>query len=105
MLARVAYFINRIVKLFRKKEYLSEARAHEFAHEVSEGFAGLTEQPTSLVRPVLWGIFNKSLLMLILICAFLSFEVPFSAGTIIAGFAIGYLFLIVSPTPSGIGIV
>ncbi len=26
-------------------------------------------------------------------------------GTIVAGFAIAYLFLIVSPTPSGIGIV
>ncbi len=105
MLAKVAHFINRVVGFFRKGEYLSEARAHQFAHEVSEGFLGLTEQPTSLVRPVLWGIFNKSLLMLILICAFLSFEVPFSAGTIIAGFSIGYLFLIVSPTPSGIGIV
>jgi uncharacterized protein (TIRG00374 family) len=53
----------------------------------------------------LWGIFDKGLLMLILICAFLSFEVPFSAGTIIAGFSLAYLFLIVSPTPSGIGVV
>jgi len=105
MLAKIARFINRIVRFFRKKEYLSEMRAHEFAHEVSEGFAGLTEHPSSLVRPVFWGIFNKFLLMLVLICAFLSFEVPFSAGTIIAGFSLAYLFLIVSPTPSGIGIV
>ncbi|RJP49514.1 MAG: UPF0104 family protein [Anaerolineaceae bacterium] len=104
-LAKIARFINRIVKYFRKQEYLSERRAHEFAHEISEGFSGLTEKPSSLVRPVLWGIFNKALLMLILICAFLSFEVPFSTGTIIAGFSIAYLFLIVSPTPSGIGIV
>jgi hypothetical protein len=43
--------------------------------------------------------------MLILICSFLSFGVEFSAGTIIAGFSLAYLFLIVSPTPSGIGIV
>ena len=104
-LAKIAHGINSIVKFFRKQEYLSEARAHEFAHEVSEGFSGLTEQPASLVRPVLWGILDKALLMLILVCAFLSFEVPFSAGTIIAGFSIAYLFLIVSPTPSGIGIV
>ena len=34
-----------------------------------------------------------------------AFEVPFTAGTIIGGFSISYLFLIVSPTPSGIGIV
>ena len=104
-LAKIARGINRFVKIFRKKEYLSEVRAHEFAHEISEGFAGLTEQPSSLVRPILWGILSKILLMGVLVCAFLSFEVPFSAGTIVAGFSITYLFLIVSPTPSGIGIV
>lgn len=105
LLARLARGINWVVHLFRRENYLSEERAHEFAHEIADGFAGLTEQPTSLIRPVLWGIFDKGLLMLVLICAFLSFEVPFSAGTIVAGFSMAYLFLIVSPTPSGIGIV
>jgi len=106
LLAKIARAVNRVVHFFRKKgEYLSEVRAHEFAHEISEGFAGLTEQPTSLVRPVLWGILDKVLLMLVLVCSFLAFEVHFSADTIIAGFSIAYLFLIVSPTPSGIGIV
>jgi len=105
LLAKMARGVNWVVHLFRKENYLSEDRAHEFAHELSDGFSGLTEQPSSLIRPVLWGIFDKGLLMLVLICAFLSFEVPFSAGTIIAGFSMAYLFLIVSPTPSGIGIV
>jgi len=105
LLAKIAHSINSIVHLVRKKDYLSEERAHEFAHEIAEGFSGLTEKNTSLIRPVMWGILNKSMLMLVLICSFLAFEVPFSTGTIIAGFAIGYLFLIVSPTPSGIGIV
>jgi uncharacterized protein (TIRG00374 family) len=106
LLASIARFLNRIVNfLFRKENYLSEVRAHRFAHEVAEGFAGLTERPTSLVRPVMWGILSKVLLMGVLLCAFLAFDVPLSAGTIVAGFCIGYLFLIVSPTPSGIGIV
>ena len=105
LLAKIARGINRFVKFFRRQEYLSEARAHEFAHEVSEGFSGLTERPSSLVRPVLWGILSKILLMCVLACAFLSFEVPFTVGTIVAGFSMTYLFLIVSPTPSGIGIV
>lgn len=105
LLASFARGINWVVHFFRKENYLSEARAHEFAHEIADGFSGLTEQPSSLVRPILWGIFDKGLLMLVLICSFLAFEVPFSAGTIIAGFSIAYLFLIVSPTPSGIGIV
>ena len=105
LLAKIVRAINHIVKFFRKSEYLSESRAHAFAHEISEGFSGLTEKPSSLVRPILWGILDKTLLMFILVCAFLSFEVHFSAGTILAGFSIAYLFLIVSPTPSGIGIV
>jgi hypothetical protein len=105
LLAKFVRGINRVVRLFRKENYLSEDRAHAFAHEIADGFSGLTEKPTSLIRPVLWGIFDKGLLMLVLMCSFLAFEVPFSAGTIIAGFSIAYLFLIVSPTPSGIGIV
>ena len=48
---------------------------------------------------------NKGLLICILLCAFLAFRVPYSPGTIIGGFAIGYLFMVVSPTPAGIGVV
>ncbi|MBI2332546.1 MAG: flippase-like domain-containing protein [Chloroflexi bacterium] len=105
LLAKFARGINRVVRLFRKENYLSEDRAHAFAEEIAEGFSGLTEKPSSLIRPTMWGLLDKGLLMLVLVCSFLAFEVPFSAGTIIAGFSIAYLFLIVSPTPSGIGIV
>lgn len=105
ILAKLAQSLNKITNFFGKPNFLSETRAHEFAHEIADGFAGLTEKPSSLARPILWGMLDKLLLMLILICSFLAFEVPFSAGTIIAGFSLAYLFLIVSPTPSGIGIV
>jgi uncharacterized protein (TIRG00374 family) len=105
LLARTARAINRIVKFFKKSEYLSEVRARAFAHEISDGFAGLIERPSSLVRPVMWGILNKALLMGVLLCSFLSFEVPVSPGTLIAGFSLSYLFFVISPTPSGIGIV
>jgi uncharacterized protein (TIRG00374 family) len=105
LLAKMVRLVNRILKPFIHREYLSEGRAHEFAHEISDGLSGLTEKTTSLVRPVLWGLLSKTLLMGVLLSSFLSFDVPFSAGTIIAGFAIAYLFFVVSPTPSGIGIV
>jgi glycosyltransferase 2 family protein len=36
---------------------------------------------------------------------FLAFKVVVSSGTIVAGYSIGYLFLIVSPTPAGLGVV
>jgi len=105
LLAKTARAVNRIVKFFRKSGYLSEVRARAFAREISDGFAGLVERPSSLVRPIMWGILNKALLMGVLLCCFLSFEVPVSPGTLIAGFSLSYLFFVISPTPSGIGIV
>lgn len=104
-LAWMARLVNRLLRLFIHREYLSETRAHEFAHEMATDLKSLPQRPRSLLQPLALAFANKALMMGILIAAFLSFQVPFSAGTIIGGFAISYLFLIVSPTPSGIGIV
>ena len=104
-LSAMARVINRIVHPFIHREYLSEARAHEFAHEMADDLKSLPENPRSLLKPLLYAFANKALMIGVLAASFLSFEVPFTAGTVIGGFAISYLFLIVSPTPSGIGIV
>jgi uncharacterized protein (TIRG00374 family) len=104
-LAWMARIVNRVFRPFIRREYLSEARAHEFAHDMADDLKSLPERPRSLVIPLLYAFANKSLLMCVLLFLFMAFQVPFSAGTIIGGFAISYLFLIVSPTPSGIGIV
>jgi uncharacterized protein (TIRG00374 family) len=104
-LAWMARIVNRLVYPFIHREYLSEERAHKFAREMARDLKSLPERPRSLATPLLFSFANKSLLMGILVFVFLAFQVPFSAGTIIGGFAISYLFLIVSPTPSGIGIV
>jgi uncharacterized protein (TIRG00374 family) len=105
VLAWMARLVNRLVKPFLHHDYLSEARAHEFAHEMAADLKSLPERPRSLIKPILLAFANKALMVCILAASFLSFEVPFSIETIIGGFAISYLFLIVSPTPSGIGIV
>ncbi len=104
-LARLARVVNWVVGPFLHREYLSEVRARAFAVVISEGLNALPERPRSLVPPFLFSLANKVLLMAVLVCSFLSFDVPFTAGTIVGGFAIAYLFLIVSPTPSGIGVV
>jgi glycosyltransferase 2 family protein len=105
VLARMARLVNRILDPFIHREYLSEERAHEFAHEMAKDLGSLPERRRSLVLPFMYSLVSKVLLMCVLTSVFLAFKVPFSAGTIIGGFAITYLFLIVSPTPSGIGIV
>ena len=104
-LAKMARLVNRIARPFMHRDYLSEERAHEFANEMSEDLRSLPQKSRSLIKPLLYAFANKALMMCILMACFLSFKVPFTGGTIIGGFSIAYLFLIVSPTPSGIGIV
>ncbi|MFZ5912217.1 MAG: lysylphosphatidylglycerol synthase transmembrane domain-containing protein [Chloroflexota bacterium] len=105
VLAWMARMVNHIVRPFIHRDYLSEVRAHAFASEIADGLSSLPEKPRSMIYPMLLALSNKAALMGILACVFLSFGVPFSTGTIVGGFAIGYLFVIVSPTPSGIGVV
>ncbi len=95
--------VNRALRPLLRRDYLSVARAHTFATEVGEGLAALRIHPRRYLAPALLSLLGKALLVTILMLVFLAFGVPFSAGTIIAGFSIGYLFTIVSPTPAGIG--
>ena len=104
-LARLARLVNALLRPFIRRDYLREERAHEFAHEMADGLSSLPNRPRGLLKPLFLAFLNKGLLICILLCAFLAFQVPFSGGTIIGGFAIGYLFTVVSPTPAGIGVV
>jgi len=104
-LAWMARQVNRVARPFIHRNYIKETRAHKFAHDLAADLQLLPQRYRSLSRPLLFALTNKTLMMCILAASFLCFDVPFTAGTIIGGFSIAYLFLIVSPTPSGIGIV
>jgi glycosyltransferase 2 family protein len=104
-LAKMAHFINRVLHPFIHREYLSEERAHEFAHEAAEGLSKMRDAPKTLLIPLLLAFTNKTALIIILTLVFLAFKIPISIGTVIACFSIGYLFVIISPTPAGIGVV
>jgi len=105
VLAGMASLVNRIARPFIHHDYLNVARAREFAHDASEGLHEARRTPGNLLLPGALALSSKAFLISILFFVFLAFRQPFSVGTLIAGFSIGYLFLIVSPTPSGIGFV
>jgi hypothetical protein len=104
-LAWLAHQANRLLTPLLRREHFSEARARAFAFEASAGLKELRQKPGDLMLPAILGLTNKALLILILLLMFKAFQVPLSIGTLIASFSIGYLFLIVSPTPAGIGMV
>lgn len=105
VLAWLSHQINRILWPLIHREYFHEVAAREFGMEVAEGLSILRVRHRAVLIPFLFALNGKLIQTLILALTFLAFEVPFSVGTIVAGFASAYLFLIVSPTPSGIGVV
>jgi uncharacterized protein (TIRG00374 family) len=104
-LAWLARKVNAILRPFIHREYLSEARAHEYSAELEEGFSTIRGRKKNLIWPFLFALNSKALLICVLAFAFLAFGTPFTVGTLVGGFSIGYLFLIVSPTPAGLGVV
>ncbi|NJD58175.1 MAG: hypothetical protein C3F13_05630 [Anaerolineales bacterium] len=104
-LAKLSRLVNRILRPFIHRDYLSEAKAHEFAHDAAEGLILIRNKPRNILAPLLFAVTNKIAQILILILVFLAFKIPISIGTVIACFSIGTLFVIISPTPAGIGVV
>jgi hypothetical protein len=104
-LASLARIINRLLRPFIHREYLSEKKAHEFAHDAAEGLIRMRSEPRSMLLPLFLAFTNKASQLLILALVFLAFKIPISIGTIIACFSISSLFVIISPTPAGIGVV
>jgi hypothetical protein len=106
ILAWVFTRINQVsYLLFKKNKFSTAQHAYIFASDAAEGMEVLHEKLNKLTLPFIHIILNKVFLIGILALLFLAFQTPFSVGTIIAGFSIANLFLIVSPTPSGIGVV
>jgi uncharacterized protein (TIRG00374 family) len=109
LLGRVLWFIsrliNRVTGLVLRRQVIHPDWAHNFSIDVHEGVSSLRDQPQLLVQPLLLGLNNKALMMGVLLSVFLAFNIPFTIPLLIAAYAMGYLFAVVSPTPSGIGIV
>jgi uncharacterized protein (TIRG00374 family) len=104
-LAWMARALNRVLRPFLHRDYLSVERAYTFADEIAEGLSAIRGKRKELLWPFLFALNNKVLLICVLALTFLAFQTPFTVGTLVGGFSIGYLFLIVSPTPAGLGFV
>ena len=104
-LAWMARLVNRILFPFIKREYIQQERAYEFAREAAVGIDLLRGKRKEFLWPFLFALNNFALLICVLAFTFLALGTPFTVGTLVGAFAISYLFLIVSPTPSGVGVV
>ncbi|KKP87910.1 MAG: putative membrane protein [Berkelbacteria bacterium GW2011_GWA2_35_9] len=104
----VQKLLNKFFKTFRNKNLV----AHDWHEEKHDQLADVSEKISS--KGNLWQLFKISLSMHLisiasLIVIFISFKNNFNILNMIvpifAGYSIGYLFRIISPTPQGIGVV
>lgn len=105
VLVSLTRLVNMLLKPFTRRKFLDESNAHEFSMDAADGLKEIRNNPKQVIWPVLLAITSKSLLLAILFLMFLAFDTPISVGTVIASFGIASLFVIVSPTPSGLGVV
>jgi uncharacterized protein (TIRG00374 family) len=105
ILARLITFWNRLAGLFHRSSGYSREGGLAFARQIAEGMQVIRANPKGLLLPIGLSLSNKLLLLASLFLVFNAFQVPITPLRLVAGFSLGYLFAIVSPTPSGVGVV
>lgn len=96
---------NRLAASLRRPPFLSEEWARENAEEYNRAAQAVAGHPASLVRTLVVALLAHLLDILTLSILFRAFNQPMSLGTLVAGYAMGILFWIISITPQGIGVV
>lgn len=97
--------INRIARWLGRPQLLAQDWAERHAADFSQAAWSVANHPARLGQMVLIGLALHMVDMATLLALFKAFHQPMMIGPVVAGYAIGTLFLIVSPTPMGIGFV
>ncbi len=105
VLTWLAIKTNRLLRPILHREVFEVNKASVLACEAAEGISALKHVRLGWLKPLLLTFSSKGLLIAILGLMFLAFNTDFTITKLIAGFSIGYLFVIISPTPSGMGFV
>jgi hypothetical protein len=96
---------NRMAVLLRRPAALSMGWAERSASEFAAASEGIAARPWRLARTLGLALAAHVIDLATLQALFLAFHQPVGLGVLVAGFAMGVLFWIVSITPEGIGIV
>jgi uncharacterized protein (TIRG00374 family) len=95
--------VNWALRPFTRKKMVDVTLSHEVADDINEALRSISRSPKRLIAPTLLTLISKVILILILLSVFRAFNQPYTWQLLITTYSIGYLFYIVSPTPSGIG--
>jgi phosphatidylglycerol lysyltransferase len=97
--------VNRLGNRFHRPEILRENWAAENAVEFNQASAAVSAHPIGALLTLGAALLAHILDIACLFVIFLAFGYTITAGPLVAGYAMGILFWIVSITPQGIGVV
>jgi uncharacterized protein (TIRG00374 family) len=105
LLSWVMRLANRIARLFKRPDFLDEAWVERNTAEFTEAAMAITAHPALLLRTIGIAFAAHLLDLSSLYALFLAFHQNVHFGVLVAGYAMGILFWVVSITPQGIGVV
>ena len=105
ILAWIQGTVNRLYGRIKPTVLLSDEWVEDHATEFIEAAEAITTHPRSLIYTLGFLLFAHVINLAVLYTLFLAFSQTIQVGTLVAGYAVGILFLIVSITPQGIGVV
>lgn len=97
-------FVIPVLNFFKKNIRVTES-VKTFIKELSDASKAATRDPKSILKAFGWSIASHFLRIIMLYVIFASLGYEPLYRVILAGYAIGALFVVVSPTPNGVGFV
>jgi len=105
LLAAVQALANKITARLRRPPLLQPQWAAKTAGEFEEAAQAIRGRPRGLLSIIFWAAVAQLLNAASLYAFFLAFRHTLTAGALLAGYAMGHLFVIIAPTPQGVGFV
>jgi len=105
LLARVQLAADAVTGRFQHSALLGQGWVARTTGEFTTAATAISRRPRRLPPLLLWSVAAHLANAACLYAMFLAFRQPVAAGPLLAGFAIGHLFVIMAPTPQGVGFV
>lgn len=105
LLTGLQHTVNRVGRWLKRPYLLPETWAEQNAGDFIAAAEAVAAHPSQLGVIILLALGMHLVQMAVLLSLFFAFGQTISPGVLLAGYTISLLFMIVSPTPNGIGVV
>lgn len=99
------HVVNAIGRMLKKDEIVAEDWIDTNAHGFTEAAHAINRHTNRLQAPIISALLMHLVNIASLYMVFLAFGVSISFGILLVSYAMSQLFMVVSPTPQGIGVV